>query len=86
MVIRPTMICACAAPVSIKAAKGHINILQIIQNKFLQIISNLPWDYGTNQLHEITSSKTINEIIENHTEIFNNRSQSSNYELIRNLV
>lgn len=56
-------------------------------------MSNLPWDYMAHhiascQLHKITitNHKTIQEMIENHNEKINNRCQSSDYQLIHNLV
>lgn len=42
--------------------------IQIIQNKCLKTINNSPWAIVSNELHEITNYKTIEEIIGNKTE------------------
>ena len=47
------------------ASKGHINKIQIIQNKFLLIILNKQSDIIIVQLHELANISTIKQYIQN---------------------
>lgn len=84
MVIRPTM--TYASPVWKNAAKTHIKKIQVVQNKCLKMINNLPWRYSTIDLHQRTDYKTINELIDSHTTRFFDKCRQSNYQLIQELV
>ena len=43
------------------AAKSHISKIQRIQNKFLRIILNKPYDTSIYVLHEIANIQTIQD-------------------------
>lgn len=52
-----------ACPVWYKCAKTHIRKLQIIQNKTLKLIENLPFDFSTRRLHAQTKISLLSETI-----------------------
>lgn len=80
-VIRPALTFAC--PLWYKAAKTHIQKLQIIQNKCLKIIYNLRWRYPTQLLHSRTGYEKILEFMIKLSEKFYNSNTQSIYPLIR---
>jgi hypothetical protein len=51
-------------------AETHKRRLQILQNKCLKLILNVPRLYGTTETHERTKCKLISENIETHYEKF----------------
>lgn len=56
-IIRPTLLYAC--PIWTNASDTNINKFQIIQNKFLRVITHAPWYITNNQLHQELSVKPI---------------------------
>lgn len=84
MCIRPIMTYGCQMWYQ-KTAKTHLKKLQIIQNKNLKIIFNLPRRYPTVLLHRNYNQNTINTHCEDLSCKFEERCRSSNFELLRNL-
>jgi len=82
-VIRSTLLYAC--PVWYGCAETHINKLQIIQNKCIKLICNLPRNYPTNCLHRLVNLPTIKEQISKITLKFQKKLPMSENQLIRNL-
>lgn len=68
-----------------KAAKTYRKKLQIIQNKNLKIIFNLPRRYSTFRLHRNYNEDTLSMVISKLTKSFEDRNRCSNYDLIRNI-
>lgn len=85
MCIRPILTYGCQAWFE-KAAKTHTKKLQIIQNKNLKIIHNLPLRYSTDQLHTKYGHRLLTTTLRDLTLSFNDRCRNSNYVIIRNLV
>ena len=83
-VIRPVMLYAC--PVWYNASKCHLKKLQILQNKCLKIIYNLPNRFSTNRLHEENHTKPIKDVIEDQTSSFLEKCRRSEYDHIRRLA
>ena len=52
-----------ASPVWSGAAYCHIRRLQVLQNKCLKIILNLPYFFSTNRLHAISNIFSIKQSI-----------------------
>lgn len=82
--IRPMMTYGC--PVWHEASACHIKKLQIVQNKCLKLIHNLPWRYPTESLHKVTNYSTVRAFIRNLTDKFNGSCAASDFDLIRDLV
>lgn len=68
------------------AANCHMKKIQIIQNKNLKIINNLPWRFPTSVLHENTEVPMISVFIEQQCSSFYAKCEQSSFPLIRNLV
>lgn len=81
--IRPIL--TYASPIWCHASKTRLKKLQIIQNKCLKMINNLPWRFNTNELHRRTEYPTIIELLEEHENKFKERCESSTYEMINTL-
>lgn len=84
MCIRPILTYACQVWGS--CAKTHKKKLQIIQNKNLKIIFNLPQRYPTSDLHRKSGQKMIEPFITDLTLTFENKCRSSNYPHLRSSV
>lgn len=84
MCIRPILTYAC--PVWQNCAKTHKKRLQVIQNKNLKIIYNLPWRFPTKDLHIMSNQKTIDTVIGEMTHTFKVKCRSSRYEHLRSLI
>lgn len=82
-IIRPILMYA--APVWMNAAVSHLKHLQIIQNKSIKIIYNLPWRYHTTALHDLSNTPMLRQHIANINTKFINKCSISDYELIRSL-
>ncbi len=80
-IIRNTLLYAC--PVWCGCAETHLKKLQIIQNKCLKIIYNLPRNYPTLGLHRTINYPTIKEQILKTTQSFNRKLSYSENQLIR---
>ncbi len=72
-------------PVWGNCAKSHIERLQIIQNKCLKIILNLPRTFNTNNLHELAAVPQISRQISNINMKFRTNLLKSKNPLILNL-
>lgn len=59
--IRP--IITYAAPIWCHATKSRMKKLQILQNKCLKQINNLPWRFGTEDLHSLTGYPKITDLL-----------------------
>lgn len=81
--IRP--IITYASPIWCNATKTRLKKLQIIQNKCLKQINNLPWRFRTEELHTLTEYPKINELLEKHENKFKERCESSTFEMINSL-
>jgi hypothetical protein len=68
------------------AANTHKNKLQVIQNKNLKTIHNLPMRFSTLELHERFQHPTISNVINNQNLTWSNKCSISSYELIRELA
>lgn len=84
MCIRPILTYAC--PVWENCAKSHRKKLQIIQNKNLKIIYNLPRRFPTRDLHMKSKQKTIDTAISEMTLTFKRKCRDSNYAHLRSLI
>lgn len=84
MVIRPTI--TYAAPVWAHAAKTHIKKLQVVQNKCLKLINELPMDHSTSHLHQLMGYKMMASTIKDHADKFEERCRTSSYVMIRELA
>lgn len=84
MCIRPIMTYGCQVW-SKRCAKTYLKKLQVIQNKNLKIIFNLPRRYSTNRLHRVYQQEMFAVVINNITQRFETRNRISNFALIRNL-
>jgi hypothetical protein len=81
--LRPILMYCC--PIWSKCALTHRNKIQIIQNKFLKTILNLPWYFSTRELHELAKIETIDEFINKRTVQFINNCQFAENPLINDL-
>lgn len=84
MCIRPILTYGCQVW-STRCAKTYLKKPQIIQNKNLKIIFNLPRRYSTARLHNNFKQEMFKTVIEKLTTRFEDRNRSSNFDLIRNL-
>lgn len=73
------------SPVWGDCAQAHKQKLQVVQNKILKLIMNLPYDYSTSLLHHVTQVKLINECIQSRVSRFRESCYFSENELISNL-
>lgn len=73
------------SPVWFKSAQCHIQKLQIIQNKNLKIINNLPLRFSTMNLHEKINISTINGFINEFCSTFFSKCSYSIHPLVRDL-
>lgn len=83
-IIRPIMIYGFT--VWRKAAKTNIKKLQIIQNKALKIIHNLPWRYSTKDLHELYHYPMINDYISSLNSNLKAKCEASTFPLLLELA
>lgn len=74
-----------AIPVWETCAMTHKRKIQIVQNKFLRLILNASRFTRIDDLHEQAKIDKICDRINKHSEKFREKTQISNYELIRNL-
>lgn len=72
-------------PVWGRCARSHINKLQLIQNRCLKIIMNLPRHFSTRKLHLITKVQTIPDQIEKINKKFKRKLHYSKNILIHQL-
>lgn len=84
MCIRPILTYGCQ--IWKDCAKTHKRRLQIIQNKNLKIIYNLPRRFSTTELHTKFRQKTIQTLINDLTLTFNDKCRRSNYAHLRSLI
>ena len=84
MCIRPIMTYGCQVW-STRCAKTYLKKLQIIQNKNLKVIFNLPRRYPTTLLHNKFKQEMLKDVLDKLTSRFEDRNRSSNFDLIRNL-
>lgn len=84
MCIRPIMTYGCQVWSS-RIAKTYMKKLQIIQNKNLKIIFNLPRRYPTTHLHVNYKQDLFNTLVNKLTTRFEDKNRSSNIEILRNL-
>lgn len=82
-IIQSTLLGAC--PVWGNCAKYHIERLQVIQNKCLKIIFNLPPYYNTYDLHRLASMPTISQQIAKINLNFRSKMLRSQNPIIRSL-
>lgn len=80
-VIRPTL--TYGSPIWYKAAKTHLQKLQIIQNKCLKIINKKHWRYSTQLLHSETGYEMINDFVKQINDKYFENVENSSYHLIR---
>lgn len=73
-------------PVWGHCARSHINKLQVVQNKLLKLVYNLPRDFSTRRLHSLADIELVPDKIQRLTNNFILRCQSSEFEHIRELV
>lgn len=83
MVFQSVLLYAC--PVWGSCAQCHINKLQLVQNKCLKIILNLPYDHPTTDIHHISNVPMLNHQINKISYKFNGRLSGSDNLLIRQL-
>lgn len=81
--IRPIL--TYASPVWTDAAQSHRKQLQVIQNKCIKTIFNLPWRQPSNSLHHITGLAPLDLFISTGTVKFISACRNSDFELIRAL-
>lgn len=74
-----------ACPVWGSCAQCHINKLQLVQNKCLKIILNLPYDHSTTDVHNRAKVSSIRHQIRKISDKFNDRLCASENLLIRQL-
>lgn len=73
-------------PVWCKAAKTHLKKLQIIQNKNLKIINELPMRFNTVNLHENLNFSTITQFINQFCNSFYDKCIQSPFSLINQIT
>lgn len=73
-------------PVWGSCAQCHLNKLQLVQNKCLKIILNLPYDHSTTDVHERANVPLIRNQILKINEKFNDRLCTSDNMLVRQLL
>lgn len=83
-VVRPMLVYA--SPVWPSAALSHRKKLQIIQNRCLKIICNLPRRFSTSRLHGLTGIPLMNEFLLSSQTKFIDNCANSSANLIRNLM
>lgn len=81
--IRP--IITYASPIWCNATRTRLKRLQVVQNKCLKMINNLPWRYGTDELHRRFNYPKITELLEQNHDKFKERCESSTFEMINSL-
>lgn len=82
-IIRPILLYGCQ--VWNDSAKTNLKMLQVIQNKNLKIIFNLPMRFSTLELHTIHEQQLISDVIEQQNRTFIDKCRNSVYELIQEL-
>ena len=81
--IRPLLIYAC--PVWNKIAKIHLKSLQVLQNKVLKMIVNVPPWFRTSTLHSYTNTELLTSIIVKHNSKYRVKCNNSTCQEIREL-
>jgi hypothetical protein len=81
--LRSILIYCC--PVWANCALSHKNRVQIMQNKFLKTILNLPWHHSTREVHEMAEIELINDRVASLTDKFIESCQSSENPLIASI-
>ena len=74
------------APVWSTSAKCHLKKLQVVQNKLLKLIYNLPWHYSTQRLHTLANVDLIYDRVNSLTLNFHRKCQISQYSHINDLI
>lgn len=82
-IIRPIL--TYGAPIWRHAAWCHRKKLQIIQNKTLKIINNLPWRFPTVLLHNVSNHQLLDVHVNSLSTKFLNGCAQSAFQFIRNL-
>jgi Reverse transcriptase (RNA-dependent DNA polymerase) len=82
-IIRPIL--SYGAPIWKHSAWTHRKKLQIIQNKTLKIINNLPWRFSTAELHNLTNYQLLDNFIDSLSTKFFDGCAHSPFEIIRNI-
>lgn len=72
-------------PVWTNCAFTHRKRIQVMQNKFLKTILNLPWYTSTQEVHELAEVLPISELVEEISTKFTDRCQFSENPLIYSL-
>lgn len=83
IVIQSILLYAC--PVWGSCARTHINKLQLVQNKCLKIILNLPYDHPTTDVHRLSNVPLISQQLQKICNNFKDRLCTSDNLLIRQL-
>lgn len=83
-IIRPKI--TYASPVWMNASMSNINKLQVLQNKILKCIHNVPRNFPTRVLHDISGISILNDDTRKQAKLFHDKCAISNYELIRQLA
>lgn len=73
------------APVWADIAKAHIYKIQVVQNKILKMILNLPWHYSTTILHDLAGIELASARLAKLHSNFVNRSINSTYTHLQNV-
>lgn len=74
------------APIWGSSAPCHLQKLQVVQNKLLKLIFNLPFYYSTQRLNERAGVELVIQKIEILTQHFNSRCSASRFTHINELV
>lgn len=82
-IIRPIL--TYGAPIWRHSAWSHRKKLQIIQNKCLKIIEDLPWRFPTVHLHNLTKYQFLDDHIESLSTKFFDGCAHSSFQIIRNI-
>jgi hypothetical protein len=72
-------------PIWSHCAITHKKKIQVMQNKVLKTILNLPWYFSTRELHELASCETVDEFVNKTTTQFVNKCQFADNPLIIDL-
>lgn len=85
MCIRPIMTYGCQVWFP-RSAKTYLKKLQVIQNKNLKTVYNLPRRYSTNLLHSNFNQIMLNTLLRELTLRFEDKCRSSSFDTIRSLL
>jgi hypothetical protein len=73
------------SPVCANCALSHKNRVQVMQNKFLKTILNLPWHHSTREVRKMAEIELINDLVTSLTETFIESCQSAENPLIASM-